>query len=174
MQSQPGCPRQHRATRPWAPPFSWRISSGIATGRAGPPPARATSRQDVRLLPRGAAHLARSPRQRCASSPPAARFPRAGGLCGHDGGAQCGTGCARQERQERRIGAGWLAGGRVSRAFGPSLALWVSASRLHLCLPHAFHPQPYLFSSLCSSGFHYSVWLPARLTVSSLFITILL
>lgn len=36
---------------------------------------------------------------------------------------------------------GWRVSGRVSRAFGPSLALWVSASRLHLCLPHAFHPR---------------------------------
>lgn len=55
------------------------------TRLAGPPPARTISRQDVRLLPRGAAHLARSPRQRCASLPPAARFPRAGGLCGRAG-----------------------------------------------------------------------------------------
>ncbi|KAH0514048.1 Protein AHNAK2 [Microtus ochrogaster] len=47
------------------------------TRLAGPPPARTTSRQDVRLLPRGAAHLARSPRQWCASLPPAACFPRA-------------------------------------------------------------------------------------------------
>lgn len=46
-----------------------------ATGRRGPAP---PGRQDVRLLPRDAAHLARSPRQRCASSPPAARSPRGG------------------------------------------------------------------------------------------------
>lgn len=39
-------------------------------------------RRDVRLLPHGAAHLAWSPRQRCASSPPAARSLGTGGLRG--------------------------------------------------------------------------------------------
>lgn len=55
---------------------------------------------------------------------------------------------------------------RVSCAFGPSLALWVSAFRSYLCLPCASHSFPHLCCSLWFSGFHYSVWFLALRTRS--------
>lgn len=73
---------------------------------------------------------------------------------------------ARKEGQERWMGAS----GRVSCAFGPSLALWVSAFRSYLCLPCASHSFPHLCCSLWFSGFHYSVWFLALRTRSHFFI----
>lgn len=86
---------------------------------------------------------------------------------GLTGGAQCGTGCTRGRKGRRD---GWGASGRVSCAFGPSLALWVSAFRSYLCLPCASHSFPHLCCSLWFSGFHYSVWFLALRTRSHFFI----
>lgn len=58
------------------------------------------------------------------------------------------------------------ASGRVSCAFGPSLALWVSAFRSYLCLTRASHSFPLLCCSLWFLGFHYSVWFLALRTRS--------
>lgn len=122
-----------------------------ATGRRRPAPPR---RRDVRLLPHGSAHLAWNPRQRCASSKPAACSPGSGG---RRRGARR-TGLGRAVRAELRSWPGWgCLGGRpvVSRASlrlgGCSvLCLPTPASRL-LPVP-VFLPSTPLRRSLCLSG----------------------
>lgn len=122
-----------------------------ATGRRRPASPR---RRDVRLLPHGFAHLAWNPRQRCASSTPAAYSPGSGG---RRRGARR-TGLGRAGRAELRSWPGWgYLGDRpvVSRASlrlgGCSvLCLPTPASRL-LPVP-VFLPSTPLRRSLCLSG----------------------
>lgn len=140
--------------RPPGPPG--RLSPNLrldTTGRRRPAP---PGRQDVRLLPHGAAHLARSPRQRCASSPPAARSPRGGwaprgARAGWSWGAQCGRAVA-----PARVGAppGPARGlGSVSapRALLGSLPSYPCVSPFTCPWLSASH-SPLSLRSLCFSG----------------------
>lgn len=85
-----------------------------ATGRRRPASPR---RRDVRLLPHGSAHLAWNPRQRCASSTPAAYSPGSGG----------------RRRGARRTGLG--AQGELSCGAGRGGGTWETGlwSRARLC-----------------------------------------
>lgn len=79
------------------------------------------------------------------------------------------AGQAARVRKGRRDGSG-LASGRAGlacfRTFAGSVGLCISLALVPTSCFHSPPPTPHLFSALSSSGFHYSVWLPARRTLS--------
>ena len=141
------CSQRHRGAAeaercarptPWPPARRSRDLRLDATGRRRPAP---PGRQDVRLLPHGAAHLARSPRQRCASSPPAARSPRGGW-------APRGARAGRVLGRAVRVGCGAGRGGGASGTGPRSRARFCASGAARVCASLLLRLASYLSLSL--------------------------